>query len=106
METIKPGNPVLEKVQNVMLTSNYQSAQKAVVCAQQLGFNSILLTTYLQGEARYAGSFLANILQEIAYHGLPFQRPACIVVGGETTVTLKGNGLGGAKSGACIGVCS
>jgi hydroxypyruvate reductase len=55
----------------------------------------MLLTTYLQGEARSAGQLLAALARQIAATGQPVPRPAWIAIGGETTVTLHGSGLGG-----------
>ena len=64
--------------------------------AEAEGFSSLLLTTYLQGEARQVGGLLAAILRELAAGtAYPLKRPACIVLGGETTVVLQGDGLGG-----------
>jgi len=94
-ETLKPGDPILGRVANILVGSNAQSAGAALAAAQEAGLNALLLSTYLQGEARQAGQFLSSILKEIAASGRPLQRPACIVVGGETTVTLRGQGLGG-----------
>jgi hydroxypyruvate reductase len=71
------------------------AAHAALQLAKQEGFNSLLLTTYLQGEARQAGVFLAALARQIASTNQPVPRPACVVAGGETTVTLVGDGLGG-----------
>ena len=65
------------------------------MAARATGFNALLLTTYLQAEAREAGRMLAAIARELASSGHPLPRPACIVAGGETTVTLRGSGRGG-----------
>ena len=94
-ETVKPGDPCLAKVQNVVVASNYQAAVQAVDTAKLCGFNSLLLTTYLHGEASQVGIMMASILRQVALDGMPVKRPACIVAGGETTVTVKGKGLGG-----------
>ena len=71
------------------------AALAAIEQAKREGFNTLLLTTFLQGEARYAGQWMAAIAQEIAHTGHPLNRPACVVVGGETTVTVHGDGMGG-----------
>jgi hydroxypyruvate reductase len=63
----------------------------------------MLLTTYLQGEARQAGRWLAAIARQIASTGQPLQPPACLVVGGETTVTIVGDGLGGRNQEMALG---
>jgi hydroxypyruvate reductase len=94
-ETPKPGDPIFERVQNVVIGSNMLACQSAVRQATEEGFNSLILTTWLEGEASQAGGFLAAVLQQIASSGHPVPRPACIVVGGETTVTIQGGGLGG-----------
>jgi len=60
-----------------------------------LGFNTLLLTTQLQGEAREVAKMAAAIAAEIARYNRPVAKPACVILGGETTVTLKGHGLGG-----------
>ena len=54
-----------------------------------------MLTTSLQGEARFAGQLLAAIAKQVVSTGEPIPRPACIIAGGETTVTIQGDGLGG-----------
>ncbi len=94
-ETLKPGDPVLAKGQHVLIGSNAQAAQAALAAAQAAGFHALLLTTSLEGEAREVGKVLAAIAREIATNGHPLTRPACVIAGGETTVTLRGTGLGG-----------
>ncbi|WP_416208831.1 glycerate kinase type-2 family protein [Chloroflexus sp.] len=94
-ETLKPGDPVLAKIQHVLIGSNAQAAHAALAAAQAAGFHTLLLTTSLEGEAREVGKVLAAIAREIATSGHPFARPACVIAGGETTVTLRGTGLGG-----------
>ncbi|MBC8161991.1 MAG: DUF4147 domain-containing protein [Roseiflexaceae bacterium] len=94
-ETLKPGDWRLAQVSNLIIGSNFQAAQAALAQAAALGFNTLLLTTFLQGEARAAGQLLAAIAREVASSGSPLPRPACLVAGGETTVTLRGEGLGG-----------
>lgn len=94
-ETVKEGDPCLERSHTVVVSSNYQAALAALKAAQQQGFNAMLLTTYLSGEARQAGIFLAGIGRQIVTSGHPLARPACVIAGGETTVTVQGNGVGG-----------
>ena len=94
-ETPKPGDPRFARVHNLIVGSNLQVAEAALAAARATGFNTLLLTTYLQAEAREAGRMLAAIARELASSGHPLPRPACIVVGGETTVTLRGTGRGG-----------
>jgi glycerate 2-kinase len=94
-ETLKPGDMRFERVQNLIVASNAQAAEAALAVARTEGFNTLLLTTYLQGEAREVGRVLAAVARELAAAGRPLPGPACIVAGGETTVTLRGNGMGG-----------
>ena len=94
-ETPKPGDNLFNKAHTRIIGNNNQAAQAALEQARQEGFQTMLLTTYLQGEARHAGRFLASVARQIATSGQPLNRPACLVAGGETTVTLSGDGLGG-----------
>jgi hydroxypyruvate reductase len=94
-DTPKAGDPLLARVQNIVIGSNRQAAEAALQAAREAGFHTLLLTTSLQGEAREAGRMLAAIAAEVHASGQPVPRPCCIVVGGETTVTLRGDGRGG-----------
>jgi hydroxypyruvate reductase len=94
-ETLKPGDRRFDRVQNVVVGSSSQAGEAALATARAEGFNTLLLTTYLQGEAREVGRMLAAIARELAATGQPIPRPACVVAGGETTVTLRGKGQGG-----------
>jgi glycerate 2-kinase len=94
-ETPKPGDPLFENVQNALVGSNLLAAQAALKQAEAEGFHPYLLRTDLQGEARQAAFGLATTLRQAWQTGDPVPRPACIIAGGETTVTLKGNGKGG-----------
>lgn len=102
-ETLKPGDPILDKVHNQIIASNLQAAQAALDQARIEGFNTQLLTTSLQGEARRAGADLAAVLRQSAIEGMPIHRPACLIAGGETTVTVQGNGLGGRNQELALG---
>jgi hydroxypyruvate reductase len=102
-ETPKPGEAVFEKVQNIIVGSNLLAVQAALEQASSEGFNCLLLTTSLQGEARQAGRFLASIARQAAQTGDPLARPACIITGGETTVTVTGNGQGGRNQELALG---
>jgi hydroxypyruvate reductase len=94
-DTPTAGDPVFSRVQNVIVADNAIACAAAVEAARARGLNPLLLTTLLQGEAREAANFLAAIAREIARSGRPVARPACVIAGGETTVTLRGNGKGG-----------
>ena len=102
-ETLKPGDPLLERSRSILVGSNQVAAHAALAQASREGFNSLLLTTYLQGEASQAGNFLAAVARQVDATGAPVPRPACILAGGETTVTLRGDGLGGRNQEVALG---
>jgi hydroxypyruvate reductase len=63
--------------------------------ARRLGFHTLVLSTFLEGEARQVARVHAAIAKEIRATGRPAKAPACVISGGETTVTIRGKGLGG-----------
>jgi glycerate 2-kinase len=78
-----------------LVASNGLAVEAAMREAASLGYAPLLLTTSLAGEAREAGRLLACIAREARQTGRPIAPPACIVAGGETTVTIRGKGKGG-----------
>jgi glycerate 2-kinase len=94
-ETLKPHDPQVQHIQHTLVGNNRIAALAGKTAAEQAGMQACLLTTRLQGEARLAAGFLAAIMQEAAISGNPLARPGCLIAGGETTVTLHGNGRGG-----------
>lgn len=60
-----------------------------------LGFNTCILSSGIKGEAREVAKVFSAMVREIYQSGNPAKKPACIIAGGETTVTVKGNGIGG-----------
>ena len=94
-ETPKPGEKLFARVQNVLVGSNLIAAQSALEQATREGFSTFLMRTDLQGEAREIGKTLSQDLRHILQTGQPAARPFCMVAGGETTVTVRGNGKGG-----------
>jgi glycerate 2-kinase len=94
-ETPKPGDPIFANVQNLVVGSGLLAAQAALAQAAREGFTPYLLRIDLQGEAYQAAFELATFLRQAKKTGDPVARPACIVAGGETTVTLRGKGKGG-----------
>jgi hydroxypyruvate reductase len=102
-ETPKPGELLFENTRNAIIGGNLQAAIAAVEQAKTEGFHTLLLTTYLQGEARYVGKMLAAIARQIDVTGQPIPRPACLVAGGETTVTIQGKGKGGRNQEVALG---
>lgn len=94
-ETPKPGDPVFERVLNVVVGDNRVAALAALTKAGELGFNPLLLSTFVEGEAREVARVMAGVAREVLASDHPVARPACLLAGGETTVTVRGNGLGG-----------
>ena len=94
-DTPKPGDPALTGVTNVLIGNNGLVVDAAVEEARRLGLAPCLLTRRLQGEAREVARMFGAILDEIARSGSPVTRPACLIAGGETTVTVQGAGTGG-----------
>jgi hydroxypyruvate reductase len=94
-ETPKPADPYFDRVQNVIVGSNREAIQAAAIRARALGYRTLVLSTFIEGETREIGSMHAAIVKEILASGRPVRPPACILSGGETTVTLRGGGLGG-----------
>ncbi len=94
-ETPKPGDPIFERTQVVLVGSNLLACQAAAAAGSDLGFRVLVLTTFVEGEAREVGRVLAGVLREIDASGQPLPRPCLVVAGGETTVTLRGQGVGG-----------
>jgi len=95
IETLKPGDPTFANVDVVVIGSNRVAAAAAARKAAALGYASLLLTTCLEGEAREAARVLAGIGRSARLSGIPASPPACLIAGGETTVTVHGTGKGG-----------
>ena len=94
-ETPKEGNKVFRKVHNIVAGNNRLATLASCSRLQKAGLHSMLLTSFLEGEARHVGTMLASITKEIKASGNPFPPPCGIVAGGETTVTVAGSGKGG-----------
>ena len=98
-ETPKPGSPYFKKVSNIIIGSNDEASSAAVRYLRSRGQKPILLTTSLEGEARFAGMFLGSV----ASHASTRPRPSSYVLGGETTVTVSGSGVGGRNQEFALG---
>jgi hydroxypyruvate reductase len=94
-ETPKPGSTLFRNVRNTVVGSNRLALDAAAAKAKELGYNTLVLASEIEGETRDVARMHAAIAREIARYGRPAKPPACIITGGETTVTLKGQGLGG-----------
>jgi len=94
-DTPKPDDPIFDRIHHLIVADNRAAALAAAERAGALGLHAMVLTTYLEGEAREAGLLVAALAKEIARYGQPLTRPACLILGGETTVTVTGSGKGG-----------
>jgi hydroxypyruvate reductase len=95
-DTPKSGDPAFAKTQNVIVADNRVAADAALAKARELGYHTLLLTTYVEGEAAQVAKVAVALAKEVRASGLPIAAPACLVLGGETTVTLGANpGRGG-----------
>ncbi len=94
-ETPKASDKAFRKVYNVIIGNNRSASQAACQHLKSTGLNTLLLTSTLEGEARQVGVMLAAIAHEASLYGNPIPKPAGIVAGGETTVTVTGKGRGG-----------
>jgi len=94
-ETPKAGQEFFQKTQNVIVASNFNALLKAKEKAEELGYNTLLLSSMLEGETREVAANHIAIAREIQLHGYPLQKPACLLSGGETTVKIQGTGKGG-----------
>ncbi|MEM5776617.1 MAG: MOFRL family protein, partial [Anaerolineaceae bacterium] len=83
------------RVDSLILGDNKYACQAPLRTARLAGFNTLLLTNSLEGEASQIGAELAELLRKSALSGEPLARPFCMLAGGETTVHLRGNGKGG-----------
>jgi glycerate 2-kinase len=94
-ETPKPGDEFFCSVHNIIVGSNRLALKAAQKKAKQLGYRPLILASTLEGEARDLGAIHAAILREIVEAANPLRAPACLLSGGEPTVTVRGQGKGG-----------
>jgi glycerate 2-kinase len=97
-ETPKPGDPVLARVENRLIATPRDSLIAAARLAREAGYAPLILGDAIEGEARECAIVHAGIALSAARHGEPI-RPRCVLLsGGETTVTIRGEGRGGRNS--------
>lgn len=94
-ETAKDDDAIFANVTNVVVGNNHLATYAAKERACGLGYHSCILSSYIQGESRDAARFHIALAKEVLHSGEPINRPACLVSGGETTVTVRGTGVGG-----------
>ncbi len=95
-DTPKANDPTFAKTQNIVVADNRVAALAALAKARDSGYNTLLLTTHVEGEAAQVAKIAVALAKEIRESGHPVAAPACLILGGETTVTLGTNpGQGG-----------
>jgi glycerate-2-kinase len=94
-ETPKKGARIFERVHNVIVGGNMLSCEAAAESFRKMGYTTLILSTRIKGEAREVGRLFSSILSDVIKDRLPFPPPVAVVAGGETTVTLRGDGVGG-----------
>lgn len=94
-ESVKPGDPRLANSETRMITTPQMALEAAAEVARGAGVAVHILGDSIEGEARDVGIVMAGIARQVATHGQPFARPCILLSGGETTVTVRGDGRGG-----------
>jgi len=94
-DTPKVGDAVFQKCYTELVGTNIQALKAAGQQAEQLGYQTLILSSTVEGEAREVVKVLTAIAKEVRDSGNPLSAPACILCGGETTVTIRGDGKGG-----------
>ncbi|MEZ4675084.1 MAG: DUF4147 domain-containing protein [Caldilineaceae bacterium] len=87
-DTPKAADPAFTTTQNVVVADNRVAALAAMSKAKVAGYNTLLLTTHMEGEAAQVAKIAVALAKEIRETGNPVPAPACLILGGETTVTL------------------
>lgn len=94
-ESIKPDDPRLQGIETHLIATPQMALQAAANVARDNGVQPLILSDRLEGEAREVGKVLAAIALQVAAAGQPAAPPCVLLSGGETTVTVRGDGRGG-----------
>ncbi|MGI9024486.1 MAG: glycerate kinase type-2 family protein [Burkholderiaceae bacterium] len=94
-ESVKPGDPRLARTSTRLIATPQMALEAAAAVARDAGYAAHILGDAIEGEARDVGKVLAAIALQVAERGQPFAAPCVLLSGGETTVTVRGNGRGG-----------
>jgi glycerate 2-kinase len=94
-ETPKPGDPLFGRVENRLIAAPQRSLERAASFARSHGIQPVLLGDALEGESRQVATVMAGIARSVRRQGQPAAAPCVLLSGGETTVTVRGNGKGG-----------
>jgi len=94
-ESVKPGDPRLVRAEVRMVATPQMALEAAAVLARDAGYAVHILGDAIEGEAKDVGKVLAGMALQVAERGQPFAAPCVLLSGGETTVTVRGQGRGG-----------
>jgi len=94
-ETIKPDDERLKGHETLMVATPHLALKAAAEVAREAGVKPVILGDTIEGEAKDVGKVMAGITYQVATHNEPFERPCVLLSGGETTVTVRGEGRGG-----------
>jgi len=94
-ESVKPGDCRLASADFSLIATPQQALEAAAACARAHGIAPYILSDRIEGEARDVGKMMAGIAAQVAQRAQPFEKPCVLLSGGETTVTVRGNGRGG-----------
>lgn len=94
-ETPRPDDPAFESVSQYVLADGNTALDAAAEVARESGYEPLVLSSRIRGEAREAAKVMAGIAEECIVSGRPIEPPAVLLSGGETTVTIQNDGIGG-----------
>jgi len=94
-ETVKAGDPILEKVHHEIIGNNQLASLAGKLKAEEEGFICKVINNKLKGNAIAVGKMLGKFIREVRQNNQQLEKPVCLIAGGETTVFVKGNGMGG-----------
>jgi len=93
-DTPSHGDPCFNNSYNFMIGNNSIAVEAAEAKASELGYNTLILSTSVEGEAREVGIVFSSLMKEVMKSNRPIKKPACLIAGGETTVTVNSNSNG------------
>ncbi len=94
-ETVKLGDPCLDRVENILIASSQEALEASAAFARKQGVTPYILGNAIEGETKDVALVMAAMTKQVVGYGQPFKAPCVLISGGETTVTVKGNGVGG-----------
>lgn len=94
-DTPKAGDPIFATTHTAVIASPQSALDAAAQAAEAMGYPTLVLANSFEGEAREVARVWASIARQARTYGQPLTPPCCLLAGGETTVTVRGDGIGG-----------